>query len=124
MTEWYHGGIRGLSKGQQIMPPSITGVKAGRDYLPASVDAGHVRRDRVYIGSLEVATVFAAMYPHAMGGTIYQVEPVGLEPDPDYLSDDGQSAQAQRAVIVRVLPQLPLDLVNRVRFGFMREVAS
>lgn len=119
-TAWYHGGVRGLRLGSEVLPPTMSGVKAGADYLPDSIDAGHVRRDRVYIGTAEVAALFAAMYPHPMGGTIYEVEPVGpVEPDADYGGDDGASAQCARAVVVRVLPPLPLETVNRIRFGMM-----
>ena len=43
----------------------------------------------------------------------------GLE---SYLAEDGASAQAASARILRVLPQLPIDLVNRIRFGFMEGI--
>lgn len=113
---WYHGGVPGLKRGGKILPPSVTGAvsiaavaqRAGSEDIRATTLAVH-REDRVYLAASEDdARLFAALHPayggRHKGGDLYEVTPDGpLEPDPDYLPDDGGSVCCESATIVRVV---------------------
>lgn len=105
---WFHGGVPGLTLGDQILPPSMTGMRSLADVaLERGMDPGlsiPEARRRVFVHrDPDQATLFAAMYPGAFGA-VYQVEPAGpLEPDPDWKGDPGASAMTTYATIVRVV---------------------
>ena len=109
-TAYWHGGPAGLSVGEYLLPPSVTGTPhvltaySGRAELRPGV-----RRDRVYVSDrYEVAEVFAAMHPEA--GCVYRVLPEGpLEEDPD---GPGLSWACARARIISVHP---LDEATELR---------
>lgn len=110
---YYHGGIPGLRVGQYILPPAETGAVSVAELpdappeMQAEIEKVH-RRDRVYLTtSRGVAELWACFYPGpstVRGGDVYRVEPEGdVEPDPDYLGDDGASVCAPRARIVGIV---------------------
>ena len=75
-TAFFHGGPRGL---REVLPSSITGVPSTASYGAEGI----CRRDRVYVTTdLSAAIMFAAGNPFG-AQAVYQVEPEGLEPDPD-----------------------------------------
>lgn len=74
--KYYHGGRRGLVKGNFILPPSITQARSTARYGNHMVDV-----NQVY-----VTTDFqsACLYAAGVGGDVYEVAPVGdLRDDPD-----------------------------------------
>lgn len=90
----YHGGRRGLAKGNFILPPSITKAKSTARYGNHLCDV-----NQVYVTtSFEAASVYAV----GVGGDVYQVEPVGeLKDDPD-CNKPGLSYSCDKArVLVR-----------------------
>ena len=112
MSSYVHGGVRGLKRGDQILPPAQTGSASITDstsgWLKAEADKVY-RRDRVYlITDVEQARIFAACHPaeggRTYGGSVYLVEPEGdVELDPDYLPGDGTSVTAPSAKVLRVI---------------------
>lgn len=128
MTAYFHGGIPGLAIGSDLLPPSVTGrtdstAKIARDHF----DTDYVREDRVFLGrTVEIASLYAAMYPDPDGGWVYECEPVGaVELDPDYTGDDpSDSVQVERAVVVRVIGPLPRALVEGVRQMLARDLVA
>ena len=116
---YYHGGVPGLVLGASILPPSRTGCRDSAKAIVTEygMDGGHVRDDVVFLGTLEIAELFAAMYPDVAGGWVYEVDPVGLvAPDPDYHGPDpDESVQCPSAVIVRVVGPLSREYVAMVR---------
>jgi hypothetical protein len=113
MTTYYHGGVIGLRVGQYILPPAETGAFSVADCASApeaeqaQIERVH-RKDRVYLATdKRIAMLWAALYPlgtAAEGGWVYRVEPEGeVEPDPDYLADDGKSVCAPRARVVGIV---------------------
>lgn len=103
-TKFFHGGVRGLSVGDWILPPTET--KTDRTlvhYVDAvTMGAEYVRPDKVYVTTAQrAARAFAACLPN---GTLYEVLPEGeLEVDPD-CSPIG--FMCDRAKIVRVVQPL------------------
>lgn len=124
---YYHGGVPGLRLGDELLPPSVTGrqdsaARIAREQL----DTDYVREDRVYLGrTVDIASLYAAMYPLAEGGWLYEVKPSDdMEPDPDYIGDDPMdSVQCSRATIVRVIGPLAQPFVDSVRSAVMAGVA-
>lgn len=106
MIKYYHGGVKGLSVGDWILPPSVT--KTDRtlvQYVDAlTLGAEHVRPEKVYITTaIRAAKAFAACLPN---GSVYEVEPEGeLEIDPDCAPI---SFMCNRARIVRIVQPLVL----------------
>lgn len=110
---WYHGGVPGLRRGGKILPPELTGAVSVSDLDDGRDVAARVRRvhrkDVVYLTrSAASARLFASMHPayggSRRGGDLYEVVPdEPLEPDPDYLKDDGGSACCPSATIVAVV---------------------
>lgn len=97
-TDYFHGGVPGLVKGNMILPPSITGAPSCSEF-----GAEHVhRRDRVYLTTKPAAAlIFAVTHPSG-DGCVYRCTPVGtLEPDPDS-NVPGLSVQCERARVVHV----------------------
>lgn len=113
MTAYFHGGARGLKRGDRILPPSETGAASLYDFdgAPAAMktEAARVyRRDRVYLTTdLLAARLYAALHRdggRTYGGSVYQVEPEGdIEPDLDYKADDGGSIAVRAGRITRVI---------------------
>jgi hypothetical protein len=111
---WYHGGVPGLKRGDQILPASMTGAHSCSDVSPgdgefqARITAVH-DRNVVYLAADPVAARFwAALHPaHGgkhRGGDLYEVTPDGpLSPDPDYLAGDGGSVTCCSATIIRIV---------------------
>jgi len=112
---WYHGGVPGLKRGQQILPPSVTGAVSVADKMitaPAAereLIAKVHDPDLVYITQdIRDARLWASMAPayggHRRGGDVYEVTPDGpLVPDPDYLPQDGKVMACCSATIVRAV---------------------
>lgn len=116
---YYHGGIPGLRIGDEVLPPTRTGMpnSAARIVAEYDLDGPHVRDDVVFLASTEVmAAMFAAMYPAPTGGWIYECEArEPVEDDPDYRGPSGESVQAPSALIVRVVGPLAQSDVNDIR---------
>lgn len=112
---YFHGGVPGLRLGDQLLPPTVTGVRAAVDFAADLPGAGAVRRDRVYLATTELmASIFAAMHP--AGGWLYEVDPVGeIEPDPDWFGEPGESVEVGSAIVVRVIGPLAPEDVVRIR---------
>lgn len=116
-VRWYHGGVPGLKRGQKILRPSETGAVSVADKI-VSVRATPAEReeiarvhrpDRVYLArDVAVARFWASLAVAygggRKGGDVYEVTPDGpLEPDPDYLPDDGGSVCCASATIVCIV---------------------
>jgi hypothetical protein len=117
---YYHGGVPGLTVGDELLPPS----RSGRTDSLASIAAANriegsavMRDDRVFLGTLyEIGLLYAAMYPTLSGGWVYECEPVGpVEPDPDYRGDPSESVQCASAIVTRVLGRLSPSQVRSIR---------
>ena len=114
-TRWYHGGFPGLKRGQQILPPSVTGAISVSDKVvdaPAGMreQVGKVHsNDLVYLSQdVRDAQVWASLAVayggKTRGGDVYEVTPDGpLVPDPDYLPQDGKAMACSSATIARVV---------------------
>lgn len=96
MSQYFHGGQRGLRIGDYILPPSETGKACTSDYIANQVH----RRDRVYVATdFTGAALYAVVQPSPI---IYEVTPVGaLEPDAD-CNLPGLSFACERAKIIAV----------------------
>lgn len=115
---FYHGGVPGLSPGDKILPPRVTGTQRPmEEFLPARVTAAThpwiARAGFVYFTrDWDHAAQFAAAYPD---GAVYEVQPDGeISPDPD--APGGAAWRARSATIIRVdtpLVKLPRDLAMK-----------
>lgn len=97
---WLHGGVPGLTVGDWIESPDVTGTDHTLS-AHAPEDAPHGRRtDVVYLTPrAESARVFAAIYPD---GAVYRVIPEGdMEPDPDAPNEAVMVRRAQVVEVVR-----------------------
>jgi len=102
----WHGGAPGRKPGEDLLPPSVTGLERTSAALSLQSGLGDIahRRDRVYLTSdRELAKVWAGQWCNTVGqvgyGWLYRIsadEDV-LEPDDDLLSLPGLSFQAPRA---------------------------
>jgi hypothetical protein len=112
---WYHGGVPGLKRGDQILPPAVTGALSVADKsidaepeFRARVEAVH-DPDVVYLAANpQAARLWASLHPahggKRRGGDLYEVRPDGsLGRDPDYLPDDNGSMTCCSATIIRVI---------------------
>lgn len=81
---FYHGGVKGLNVGDQILPPWITGTSALLQIARELDPNGPQRDDKVYVTTdKEAAKLYASAYPN---GDVYQVIPSDdIEHDPDCL---------------------------------------
>lgn len=114
-VRWYHGGFPGLKRGQQILPPSVTGAVSIADTAGVVPDGlaelvGKVYRPevvyvtQVFADALFFASVAPAYGGITRGGDVYEVTPDGpLVPDPDYKLQDGRSMTCCSATIVRAV---------------------
>jgi len=94
----YHGGVPGLTLGQKLQPPSITGMRSCSEY-----DNDHCRPDRVYLTTdVAEAAVYAALAPPGGRGDVYEAEPEG-ELEPDASGELGTAYAAPTATVVAVL---------------------
>lgn len=98
---YYHGGVRGLKKGDKIQPPTITGNSTLLQYARELSPDGPQREDRVYLTTdKKAARLYASVMPR---GDVYEVIPDGeLEDDPD-CKVVGLSYQCTSATIKRVI---------------------
>jgi hypothetical protein len=98
--KYYHGGVRGLKKGDKLLPPCTTGKSTLLEYSKEIDPNGDQRDDRVYLTTYKkMAKLYAAMFPR---GDVYEVIPDGqLEDDPDCLKP-GLSYQCTSGTIKRV----------------------
>ena len=100
-SRYWHGGQRGLSVGEYLLPPEESGYRHGSgEYMDAyERRSSGYRFDRVYLTTIRAAAVmYAALHPS--GGCVYEVQPEGeLEPDPDCI-EPGLSMAVQRARII------------------------
>lgn len=136
-ARWYHGGFPGLKRGQQILPPSVTGVMSVADKsidapagLRARVEAVH-RADVVYLAAdPRSARLFAALAPAygggRRGGDLYEVTPDGpVERDPDYLPDDGGGVTCRSATVVRIVERrVPRPSADALAFSLGPTLAA
>lgn len=107
-TTYFHGVYPGLSAGDEILPPILTGAPSCSEYGGAAVH----RRDRVYITvSPEAALIYAAMHP-SNHGKVYAVNPFGtIEPDPDCKMPKF-SFQCEKAIVMAVVKVRPQVLAK------------
>jgi hypothetical protein len=92
MSSYYHGGQPGLTIGDRVLPPALTGepTTASRD-------------DRVYLAREPAAAVVFAAFHRSGNGGVYQVEPEQpIERDEDW-QDTGESIQAPSATVTAIL---------------------
>ena len=99
--KYYHGGVKGLSRGDKILPPCETGKSTLLEYAKEIDPNGVQRGDMIYITTdKKAAKMFAMAYPF---GDVYDVVPDGeLENDPDCL-ESGLSYQCKSATIKYVV---------------------
>ena len=114
-ARWYHGGFPGLKRGQQILPPSVTGAISIADKVIDAPDSMREQIAKVHdpdLGYLSQdpadARLWASLAPayggKHRGGDLYEVTPDGpLVPDPDYLPKDGKVMACSSATIVRAV---------------------
>jgi hypothetical protein len=97
---YYHGGVRGLKKGDKILPPCTTGKSTLLEYAREIDPNGDQRDDKVYLTTdKRWAKLYAASFPR---GDIYEVIPDDdIEDDPDCL-EPGLSYQCSSGTIKRV----------------------
>lgn len=114
----YHGGCPWLRVGELLLPPSRSGARSMYDLDPVELATLRLetglnlehedevtRRDVVYATTeLVEAELFARLYPHELGGTIYRVE-LGepIEPDPDYKGVPCKSFRAPEGRVVAIV---------------------
>ncbi|MEU0940368.1 hypothetical protein [Embleya sp. NPDC005971] len=102
MTVYYHGGAPGLARGDELLPPSVTGITHTLTTWAEALGAGPdlTLRDFVYLTTdRDAARLHAAHHPH---GDVYRVVPIGpLAADP--ADPTGNSRRCTRAVVDRVL---------------------
>lgn len=100
-TRYYHGGVRGLRRGDKILPPCTTGNSTLLEYAREINPNCDQRDDKIYLTTdKKWARLFAAALPR---GDVYEVIPDGeLEDDPDCL-EKGLSYQCQSGTIKRVI---------------------
>lgn len=118
---YYHGGRPGMGEGGELLPPGTTRHWAASELFPRRAP---VRADRVFITpDLNVARIYAALYPHAQErGAVYEVVPVGpLELDQD-CPIPGKSAMCERANIRSVIP-MTRQVAEALR-GMLGELAT
>lgn len=98
---YYHGVVRGLKKGDKILPPSETGKSTLLQYAKQIDQNCDQRPDMVYITTdKKWAKVYASIFPR---GDVYEVIPDGVvEYDPD-CKEPGLSYQCSSATVKRVL---------------------
>src|SRR5680860_138582 len=73
MTTYFHGGSPSLLVGGSLLPAEATGANPREDHL----------RDPEFVfvtPEREYACLYASLYPDRIG-TIYEVDPVGLQPE-------------------------------------------
>jgi len=81
--KYFHGGVRNLKIGGEVLPPSITAKQTLGPFIPDDYKAiKHYRYDKVFVTTdLNAARVYASSYPL---GDVYEVAPKGeVTPDPD-----------------------------------------
>jgi rifampin ADP-ribosylating transferase len=92
--KFYHGGRKGMRRGQFILSPVITGAKSLREFGNHLTD-----KTKVYVTTEYNA---ALLYAAGVNGCVYEVSPIGdLNHDPDCLTE-GLSFACDRAQIVKV----------------------
>lgn len=98
---YYHGGVRGLIRGDKILPPSVTGKSTLLQYAQEIDPNGVQRNDRIYLTTdKNAAKMFASVYPW---GDVYEVILDGeLEHDPDCI-EDGLSYACKTATVKHVV---------------------
>lgn len=98
---FYHGGVRGLKKGDKILPPITTGNSTLLQYAQQIDPNGPQREDLVYITTdKKAARMYASIIPR---GDVYEVVPdEDLADDPD-CTVPGLSYQCASATIKRVV---------------------
>lgn len=125
---YYHGGVPGLRLGDELLPPSRTGARSVADIAREMAMEGSevTSNDHVFLGTtVEVAVLFAALYPALHGGWVYECEPIGpIAPDPDYRGGDGLSVQAASAVVTRVIGPLAKTEVAGIRRSMFADVTA
>lgn len=112
----YHGGPGGLSPGDELLPPSATGIGPPSGVPPFNPKTGlrefNPETGRRDLPLHECTHVFfstdlwlALDYTRDQGGSglVYEVEPHGpIEPDPDPCHRPGVAWQCESATILRV----------------------
>lgn len=119
---FWHGGIRGLKMGDEILPPEATDTPHTLLAYSLPIPTEHFDSCKVYVATVrQVAKAFAMLYPG--GGALYRVTPKGnIEVDLD-CSIAGVSFKSETAIVDRVYdfyvatnPRKALRLLPR--YGF------
>lgn len=95
---WFHGGIPGLDIGDELLPPTCSGVDLRRKYGEAEGATEDQRRVFISRDPRHAAT-YAYSYPH---GDVYEVEPLGRRGRDRDILIAGLSGWCERARVVRV----------------------
>ena len=135
---YYHGGCPWLRVGDELLPPAESGARSIYDLDPVELatlrletginlerDDERLRRDVVYATTdITEAELFARLYPHEHGGSLYRVELAEpVEEDPDYRGVPCRSFRAPRGrvvAIVRTNLKPTAELASFVRRGGFR----
>lgn len=108
MTGLFHGGVPGLSPGDLILPPAVTGQELHTSSLREATRDYSTRRVYVTTG-LDYAQLFA----HLRDGAVYEVQPIGaVRPDED--SRVAPSWSCRRARVLRVVVEAPAPVPEAV----------
>lgn len=97
---WWHGSHDGFRRGDQLLPPAVTGVMPGLDGSDT---------DAVYLtSSRDDALMYSARHERPM---LYEVTRIGTEPvHDDLLPADGDSWKVPSAVVYRIEQPSMLEL--------------
>jgi len=98
-AHFWHGGIGGLTAGEEIIPPTLQDVY---DPMSSALYLAEAQANRVYFTTdRELARVFASAVFRGRGsGALYRVQPIGdVLTDPDFPT---VGLHSRRAVILQV----------------------
>lgn len=98
-VRWWHGGRRGLKRGEWLLPPSQTGVMPGLDITD---------RESVYVtSSRDDAVMYATRFAEPV---LYEVT-LRQAPLPDDVVDHPSSGRVPTALIVRIEVPSRVELI-------------
>ncbi|KSV95424.1 hypothetical protein [Sinorhizobium sp. GL28] len=117
-VRYFHGGYGGLSVGQFVLPPAMTGAPSTAQFGAHGV----CDTSKVYVCTdLHAALFFAGGHPSG-NGKVYEVAPAGeLTADPDALID-GLSYSCDKARVLRVI-RVKGKLIKQIRRDLLRGAA-
>ncbi len=117
-VHYFHGGFGGLSVGQFVLPPAMTGAPSTAQFGAQGV----CDTSKVYVCTdMHAALFFACGHPSG-NGKLYEVAPAGeLTADPDALID-GFSFSCSKARVIRVI-RVKGKLIKQIRRDILRGAA-